>query len=157
MMRILRALLCGALVFTLANTAPSTGTLTVEVGNVRAARGSVRIDICPEAQFLSDDCPWHTSSPARFGTTSVTMTGVPAGRYAVQAFLDENDNTRVDRALFGIPKEGIGFSNDAKIVLSPPKFRDAAFVFDGTTRTLHLKLRYFLGDPGPQAGGRQHP
>ena len=40
-----------------------------------------------------------------------------AGRYAVQAFLDENGNGEVDRALFGIPKEGVGFSNDAKIRL----------------------------------------
>ena len=157
MTRILRALLCGTLVLTLANTAPATGTLTVEVGNVRAARGSVRIDICPEAHFVTDDCPWHASSPARFGSTSVTVTGVPAGRYAVQAFLDENDNTRVDRGFLGMPKEGIGFSNDARIVLSPPKFRDAAFDFDGSTRTIHLNLRYFLGDPGPQAGGRQRP
>jgi len=134
----------------LANTAPGTGTLTIEVANVRAATGHVRLDLCPETRFLSDNCPWHGSAPAQVGTTSVTVTGVPAGRYAVQAYLDENDNDKVDRALFGIPKEGIGFSNDARIALGPPKFRDAAFAFNGTSATIRLKLRYFIGATGPQ-------
>jgi uncharacterized protein (DUF2141 family) len=147
---LLRVMACSSLLVCVAGTAPGTGTLTIEVANVRAARGHVRLDLCPEGKFLSDDCPWHGSAPAQFGTTSVTISGVPAGRYAVQAYLDENDNDRVDRALFGIPREGIGFSNDAKIVLGPPKFREAAFAFNGVSATLRLKLRYFLGAPGPQ-------
>ncbi len=136
---------CMALGLTLADEPPAIGTLTVEVSNVRAARGSVRLDVCPKSQFLTDDCPWHASAPARLGTTMVTVTGIPTGRYAVQAFLDENDNGKVDRALFGIPREGIGFSNDAKVVLGPPKFAEAGFAFNGVAQTIALKLRYFLG------------
>ena len=77
------------------------------------------------------------------------MQGVPPGRYAAQAFHDENRNGKVDRVLFGIPKEGIGFSNDVKIRLSAPKFDDAAFTVGGAPEMIHFSLRYFLGAAGP--------
>jgi uncharacterized protein (DUF2141 family) len=75
--------------------------------------------------------------------------GVPAGRYAAQVFLDENKNGKVDRALFGIPKEGVGFSNDARISLGPPKWADAVFTNTGAAQTIRLNLRYFMGAKGP--------
>ena len=134
-----------------AAVAPPQGILMIDVGNVRVAKGVVHVDVCPEAQFLKDNCPWSGNARARLGDTRVTVTSLPAGRYAVQAFLDENGNGEVDRALFGVPKEGVGFSNDAKIRLGPPKFAEAAFAFDGNARTIRLNLRYFLGAQGPSA------
>lgn len=126
--------------------------ITVQVGNVRNAKGRVRVDICSEAAFLGDRCAYAGNAPAHAGVTTVIVRGVPAGRYAAQAFHDENDNGKVDRALFGIPKEGVGFSNDAPIRLAPPKFAAAAFDLDGRPRTIALRMRYFLGAAGP--GGR---
>ena len=140
-----------ALLLLPAAAAPPQGILTIDVGNVRVAKGNVHVDVCPEAQFLKDDCPWMGNSRARLGDTRVTVANLPAGRYAVQAFLDENGNGEVDRALFGVPKEGVGFSNDAKIRLGPPKFAEAAFAFDGNARTIRLNLRYFMGAQGPSA------
>ena len=128
--------------------APS-GTLVVQITNIRDAKGEVHIDICPQASFLEDTCPYSASAPARTGVTVVVAHNLPAGRYAVQSFHDENLNHRVDRALFGIPKEGVGFSNDAPIRLSPPKWDDAVFAFNGGEQTIHLKTRYFLGPSGP--------
>src|SRR5947209_2843522 len=77
---------------------PPTGNLTVRVTNVRNARGQVHIDICPQAFFLQDNCPYAAFAPARSGVTTVTAHGIPAGSYAVQAFHDENGNHKVDRA-----------------------------------------------------------
>ena len=129
--------------------AAQSGSLTFQVTNVRNSRGHVHIDICPEGRFLKDDCPYSGEAPAHGGTTIVTVTGVPPGRYAAQAFHDENDNHKVDRVLFGVPREGVGFSNDARIGLGPPKFADAAFINDGTGQSLTLRIRYFLGPSGP--------
>jgi len=127
------------------------GVLTVDVGNVRAATGVVHVDVCPEAKFLKEDCPWSGEARARLGTTRVTIANLPPGHYAAQAYLDENSNRRVDRGLFGIPKEGIGFSNDARIRLGPPKFAEAAFAFNGSAHTIAFQLRYFIGAKGPPA------
>ncbi|WP_242146125.1 DUF2141 domain-containing protein [Sphingomonas sp. BAUL-RG-20F-R05-02] len=125
-------------------TATTTGTLRVEVGNVRTAQGRVHIYVCTEAQFLKT-CPLKAEAPARPGMTVVTVNGLPAGRYAVQAFLDENGNGKLDRALFGVPKEGVGFSNDARIKLAPPKWSDAVFDATGADQTIKFNLRYFIG------------
>jgi len=149
MRRVLLALL-GLPLLAAAGT-DARGVLTIDVGNVRIAKGNVHVDVCPEAQFLKDNCPWAANVRARLGDTRVTVANLPAGRYAVQAFLDENGNGEVDRALFGIPKEGVGFSNDAKIRLGPPKFAEAVFAFDGNARTIRLNLRYFMGAQGPSA------
>lgn len=136
------ALLLAAL--PLAAPPPTEGVLTVQVDNVRAARGHVRVDVCPQARFLKSDCPYSGDAPAVKGTTVVTVRGLPPGHYAVQAYLDENDNHDVDRALFGIPKEGIGFSNGVKVRFSAPKFADAAFQFAGATQAIRFSLQYFL-------------
>lgn len=141
-MALAATLLCAA-------SAAQAGTLTVRITNVRNARGDVHVDACPEALFLKDDCPYAAAVPAHEGTTTVTLRGLPAGTYAIQAFHDENMNHRVDRALFGIPKEGVGFSNDAPIHLGPPKWQDAAFDFDGGDQQITLKMRYMIGPSGP--------
>jgi uncharacterized protein (DUF2141 family) len=128
--------------------AAPVGTLQIEIANVRAQTGRVHVDICTQAQFLKD-CPRSAEAPARLGMTSVTVTGLPPGTYAAQAFYDQNGNGKVDRALFGIPKEGVGFSNDARIRMSPPKWEEARFGYDGGARTIRLKLRYFIGPDAP--------
>ena len=123
--------------------APQTASITVDVSGVRTAEGRVHVDICPPARFL-DDCPWSGEAPATTGTTEVIVKDVPPGRYAAQAFHDRNGNGKVDRGLFGIPNEGVGFSNDAKIVMAPPKFADAAFDHGAAAQRSAFKLRYFF-------------
>jgi uncharacterized protein (DUF2141 family) len=61
--------------------------------------------------------------------TTVRFEGLPAGRYAVFAFHDENGNDDLDvRWGIPIPKEPFGASRGAKIRFGPPKFDEAAFV-----------------------------
>jgi uncharacterized protein (DUF2141 family) len=138
-----------SILLALAMAEAATGSVTVNIGNVRSSRGTVMIDICPQNKFLDDTCAWHGEAPARAGTTVVTVQGVPAGEYAIQAFHDENANGEVDRAMLGIPREGVGFSRDARIGLGPPKWRDAYFVHQGRPEVLRFRLRYFMGAKGP--------
>jgi len=114
--------------------------LTVDIGNVPSSRGRVRIDVCPKDKFLDDGCAWHAAVPAHAGTVSVTIENLPPGDYAVQAFHDANGNDEMDRGLFGIPKESFGFSRDAKVVFSPPKWQDAMFAHGTTPQRIALHL-----------------
>ena len=43
-----------------------------------------------------------------------------------------------------MPKEGFGFSRDAKVQMGPPVFDDAAVQIDRAPRTLPIKMRYML-------------
>jgi len=128
----------------LASAPVAAASIEVAVTNVREAKGFVRVSICPQASFLKDACPWFASAPAVVGTTIVTVPDVPPGRYAAQAFQDLNSNDKVDRALFGIPTEPVGFSNDAPIRLHPPRWADAAFDHGAERQRITLKLRSFF-------------
>lgn len=121
--------------------APATA-IEVVVSNVRNARGRVHVDICHRETFL-DECPWWGEAPAVKGVTVVVVHNVPPGRYAAQGFHDENGNGKVDRGLFGIPKEGVGFSNDAKIRMAPPKWDEAAFEHGAAAQRIGFTMRYF--------------
>lgn len=138
----------GVCAFLSVGAAEPGGTLHIAVSNVRGQVGRVHVDVCTQAQFLKD-CPISGAAPAKLGTTIVTVTNLKPGRYAVQLFYDENSNGKVDRMIFGIPREGVGFSNDAKIRLAPPKWEDAVFLFDGEERTINIRLRYFVGPNAP--------
>ena len=129
--------------------APVGTSVTVQIGNIRNAKGNVHVDLCTQGQFLTENCTYHATVRAVAGTTTLIVQNVVPGRYAAQGTQDENGNGKVDRALFGIPKEGVGFSNDAKIRFSPPKFDEAVFVVGAAPSTIHFSLRYFLGPSGP--------
>lgn len=47
--------------------------------------------------------------------------------YALVAFIDENGNDQMDKKLFGIPKEPIGFSEAKMQLFGPPSFEKASF------------------------------
>ena len=67
---------------------------------------------------------------------------IPPGNYAIAVVHDENMNGKLDTNWLGIPKEGYGFSNDAKAVLGTPSFSAASFPYDGQSLELKLALHY---------------
>jgi uncharacterized protein (DUF2141 family) len=44
--------------------------------------------------------------------TQMVFYGLPAGQYAIAAFQDTNNNQKLDKKWFVLPKEPYGFSND---------------------------------------------
>jgi len=68
------------------------------------------------------------------------------GRYAICLLDDLNKNLNMDTNFFGLPKEGYGFSRDARPRgLFPPRFEDAAFDVEGEeTIVMDIKMYYFL-------------
>lgn len=70
--------------------------------------------------------------------------GITVGYYAISLFQDENSNGKLNRNFMGIPKEGVGASNDAKGTFGPPKFVDARFSYKGGLQKLTIHLQYLL-------------
>lgn len=127
----------------LANAAASQNLIEVSVSGVRSAQGHVRVDVCSEKEFLKD-CRYGGSAPAQPGVTTVVVSGLAPGVYAVQAYHDRNDNHEVDRNLLGLPKEGVGFSN-TRIGLHAPSFQSAAFSYEGGVKKVEVHLQHFAG------------
>jgi uncharacterized protein (DUF2141 family) len=67
---------------------------------------------------------------------------IPPGTYALAVIHDENMDGKLGTNWIGVPKEGYGFSNDAKAVLGAPSFDAASFPYDGKNLELTIKLNY---------------
>ena len=67
---------------------------------------------------------------------------IPPGTYALAIIHDENMDGKLDTNWLGVPKEGYGFSNDAKAMLGAPSFSAASFLYDGQDMKLTISLHY---------------
>lgn len=138
-----------ALLLGLAGALPAsaqTGTVTVTVTGVKNAQGNVLANLCgdPTGTFPGM-CMTHSAiSPASEGETVLTFETVAAGRYALQAFHDEDGNM-----IPNIPPEGYAFGNDAAF---PPSFDQAAFTVSGdAAHTVEMQyIPAFSAAPAPQ-------
>ena len=122
----------------------SAANLTVTVKDVRNANGSVLIAVYDLSGFGKPElAKAKQKAGANAGEVKFVFQGLPAGKYAVAAFHDENGNGKLDRNSLGVPTEGYGFSNDAQGTTGPPNFNQAAFDFDGKTdKAISFSLNY---------------
>lgn len=127
--------------------AADTAVLTVTLSGLHSDRGLARVSLFPVAaakQFPDDKrgIPGR-SAPIVGGKAAVVFTGVPYGTYAAAALHDEDEDGAMNTGVFGIPKEGFGFSNDARPkLLGPPPFADARFVVSAERQTLGIVMQY---------------
>ena len=125
----------------------SAGEVVITVTDIRSSKGVVRACMTTKESIFpkcrKDPNAHRTVVPAN-GKVTIRFTGVEPGKYAIALLHDENDNGKADRALGMMPKEGYGFSRDAKVRMGPPKFKDAVFDYTGDNQALTIKMRYFL-------------
>ena len=124
--------------------ATRAAVVEVDVTGVRNDIGRVRVDICTQATFLKGDCPYHGDAQAMTGATLVKVVGVPPGDYAAQAFHDETGQGVVHQGLLGIPKEAIGFSNNAPLHIRGPSFDQASFSVEHAIERISVRVRRLL-------------
>jgi len=116
--------------------------LDIELTGIENDHGLVRVAVCTPATFTTKHCPFTGAAPAKPGSVVVSVPDIPPGRYAVQAYHDEDGNGRLRKGLFGLPAEAIGFSRDARIRLGPPSFEDAAIDVAEPVTATRLRLRH---------------
>lgn len=119
--------------------------LTVTVKDVRNASGLVRIAVYDSAaSFLKPPLAKAAlQAKASAGEVKFVIHDLPAGRYAVGSFHDENETGKIEFGPLGVPVQGYGFSNNAQSTEGPPAFPQAAFDFDGKNdKAVSLSLNY---------------
>lgn len=121
------------------------GNLKVVVNNMRNKTGQVGFFLFNSA----DGFPSHTEKSLLSGfvktvgnTVEYTFTNIALGTYAVYVFHDEDNNKMLNTNFIGMPKEGIGVSNNAKGHFGPPKYDDAKFNFNKPEQTISISLSY---------------
>ncbi|MDP2833662.1 MAG: DUF2141 domain-containing protein [Pseudomonadota bacterium] len=136
----------GLILLTLAVLAAAragAGDLTVAVHDIRGGEGQIRLVLFDREEGFrkEDQARQKLALPAGAGTVNAVFPGLPAGRYAVMVYHDENGNGKLDLRFGMFPKEGYGLSTNPK-PLGPPKFKDAAFEVPDTDSRIDIRLDY---------------
>jgi uncharacterized protein (DUF2141 family) len=128
----------------IAQTSPAAAVpFEVLVAPLRSAIGTVRIGIYSvPASFRKEAQAIRVIAlPAREGEMRASFDDLPAGRYAVMAYHDENANGKLDLRLGMFPLEGYGLSNNPKVI-GPPSFEDSAFSIERAAQRVVIEMRY---------------
>jgi uncharacterized protein (DUF2141 family) len=130
----------------LAQAQPAPANLIhVEIGGLRNNKGQVVCGLYSSADGFpkdGDKALARAESAVSNGHAVCEFPEVKAGTYAVSVFHDENSNGKLDTNFMGIPREGVGASNNAKGHFGPPKFDAAAFRFSGGHLQLKITITY---------------
>ena len=117
----------------------------VEVVGMRNDKGQISCSLYSSADGFpkkGEKAVAHIVAPISEREAVCEFPGIAPGTYAVSVFHDENSNGKLDTNFLGIPREGVGASNDAKGHMGPPKFDAAAFQFAGGRVSLKITIHY---------------
>lgn len=123
-----------------------TGTLIINVKGIKNQKGKIRVSLYNKADgFPSspDKAKFFAEGNILNNSSKIEVKNLPFGEYAVSLIHDENNNLKVETNFLGIPKEGIGTSNDARNTFGPPNFDQAKFKFTEDNQTIIINMFYF--------------
>jgi uncharacterized protein (DUF2141 family) len=119
------------------------------VRNVRDGGGKVRMALWDRAEVFTKSRHKIAGEklPAEPGEVRFVVPDMPDGRYAAAVYHDANDNGEMDRTWIGLPSEGLGFSNGARIHYDifdpgPPTFDEASIAIDESNNMIIVNLEY---------------
>ena len=117
--------------------------IAVTVTGLRSADGVVRLALYDKAEGFATDEAVVVGRilPSSEGAVRTVIEGLAPGRYAIAAYDDEDNDDKFDRFLL-IPREGYGFSNDARPALRAPTFEEAAFELPATGVAITFAMGY---------------
>jgi uncharacterized protein (DUF2141 family) len=58
---------------------------------------------------------------------------------------DDNWSGKLDTDWIGVPKKGVGTSNNVYPAFSPPSYKVSSFDIADEPKTITIKMKYFLG------------
>ena len=141
------ALLAGGAMAQQADDSAQGAEVVIDITNLRNDKGVIRACMTDDPDRFPrcrDDANSHRLVIPAEGAAQLHFRNVAPGTYAIALLHDENDNGRADRALSMIPREGFGFSRDAKVRLGPPDFDDAAIEIGTSDQRHAIRMRYML-------------
>lgn len=121
--------------------------LDVRIENINASKGQLCIAVfADEAGFRAEKTVWETKCPKTQvvdGKLEIKI-AIKPGKYGISVLDDKNLNGKMEYNLFGIPREGFGFSNYSQKGICRPVFDDFSFQIEANEiKTLRVLMKYF--------------
>jgi uncharacterized protein (DUF2141 family) len=111
--------------------------LEIEITGIKNNTGKIMLQLMdPDEKTVSEKM-----SEIKDQKCLILIENLKPGKYAVRYFHDENLNGEMDTNFMGIPKEGYGFSNNAKGSFGPPPFEKWLFEISADKK-ISLKPTY---------------
>lgn len=123
----------------------TSGSIQVVVNGVEKVEGQIGILLFENKEGFPTDRKKALKEvliPLAEKQLSYTFQDLPYGQYAISVMHDNNMNDELDANIFGIPKEGVGTSNNVKSFMRAPKFDEASIVLDSPKLTTIIKIKY---------------
>jgi len=123
------------------------GKITVTVTNFKSQKGLVlcclnnKEDGFPGEQNKALSCQKISIAGSK---VQFTFLNVVPGTYALAAYHDENNDGTLNTNFLGIPKEGVGVSNNKMRNFSSPKYNEAKFAVPANGEIkMEIKLKNY--------------
>lgn len=125
------------------NLKAQKSTIVVKVYGIENTEGVIQVGLYNNA----NDFPTYSKvykgvalKPNKEGV-KYTFKNIPAGKYAVAVWHDEDEDKKIDKNFLGAPTENYGFSLNKFGMFGPPKFTDVSFYLSsGSTKTLKIYM-----------------
>lgn len=120
-------------------------SLVIHVTGFRSSKGVLGTELFTSSNGWPEDVDKsfrHSSFPIEGDHATARFDHVPAGKYGIVVLHDENENKKLDRNVFGIPKEGFGFANNPRVFLSAPPIEKATIPVTCPMTTTNIHLIY---------------
>lgn len=124
---------------------PADCSLIIHVTGFRNTKGVLGAELFTSSAGWPEDVAKsfrHAHFPIEGNHATARFDHVPAGRYGVVVLHDENENEKLDRNLFMVPKEGFGFANNPNVLLVAPPIGKATIPVTCPTTTTEIRLIY---------------
>ena len=120
--------------------------IIINVSGMKNSKGNISIALYNSGSNFND--PEYAyrkySVKAVSGTMKIILEAIPKGTYAFGLIHDENENNKMDKNGFSMPKEGFAFSNNAMGKFSPPTYNECTFYLPAKgTLTQIISLKFY--------------
>lgn len=132
------------LIFIFPNCYAQTSSQTVDISNIKSKTGNIMIGwYNSEASYNDKNNPiFKKLVPVNNQKEiAIIFDNIPAGKYAISLFLDENGNKKMDTNFLGIPKEQYGFSNNIIPATRAANFGEAVFELKDKPAKISIRLK----------------
>ena len=124
------------------NSNKDIANITVDIKGFNNNKGKVRIGLYNSEKNYDNGKIFRARAlKIQDKTVECTFDNIPYGNYAIKFYHDENNNDKLDKNMFGIPKEGYGFSNNAAGSFGPASYEDAMFAVKKSTVIVKMDVQ----------------
>lgn len=126
--------------------AAQKASIIVNISGLRNSKGHILVCLTSNKKEYPDcrkDANARKKKIAAVNNSTVVFENVDPGIYALALVHDKNSNDKMDIALF-LPKEGFGMSNNPKVRMGKPKFKNSQFTVGNANVVKNITMKYIL-------------